>query len=512
MSQEANSTSTDSETKNEVQVDPFLVKPSNHVSDGDYVLLLFADRRQIFAQALSSWRGRSPPLKINKRSYNTSNLIGLPYGTVLELDLKNGLIPLPDGEDVIPDQSLLKSLEPCDNDNRDLTDNNKSQKLTEEQLHQLRDDPSISGSAIVQTIIQNSTTFESKTSFSKAKYIKKKQIKYQLRCRLVKCTSSTICEALYLKDARKMMNLREDSLAQILSLSNISAGSKILCFDTACGIVTGACAQRMGGYGSIFSIYTGQAPCFIDLIARFNLSFVEHSSIKWLHSGQLFHDDINVKESGLDYDVIDRNRLVWPCSLQSHTQIYVEKMKDKNYRLEFMTKRASRFARKLTRPSSDEILQMLENKEKKCDSLILACSYDPTATLLSLLPYLETSCPFVVFYEYMEPLIECFREIQKQGLAINLRLTDTWMREYQILPNRTHPNMNMSQNGGFILTGVKLCPTFGKNEIDDEIVKNFRKKSGGKRGKKRQDGSNNSRGDGDKRRKRGKTATNNDEV
>lgn len=465
--------------------DPFLVLPSNNVKDGDFVLLVFADNRQIFAQALSGWRGKEPPLKLNKRTYNTSHLVGLPYGTVLELDTKKGLVPLPEGEDIIPDPSLLESfMNDYDNDNRDLVDSNQSQKMTEDELVQMRADPSICGSTIVKAIIENSSTFESKTSFSKAKYIKRKQIKYQYRCRLTRCTAATICRALYLKDARRMMNLREDSLAQILSFANVSAGCKILCFDTCCGVVTGACAQRMGGYGLIHSIYIGQAPCFVDLIGRFNLSFVEHTSIKWLHAGQIFHDDVNVKQSEEDYELIDRNRLVWPCCLQSHTQKYVENMKSDEERIPFMEKRASRFARKLTRPTSDEVLKSLEDETKKCDSLILACNYDPTHTLLTLLPYLEASCPFVVFYEYLEPLVECFREIQKQSLAINLRLTDTWMREYQILPNRTHPNMNMSQNGGFILTGVKLSPSHGKNEIDDEIVKQFRKQVNA-RGKKR---------------------------
>ena len=477
--------------------DPYRILPSNTVADGDFVLLVFADKRQIFAQALSAWRGKEPPLKINKRSYNTSQLIGLNYGTVLELDLKLGLVPLPDGEDIIPDSIFIDSLINNNNgddghskDNRDLVDSNDSQKMTLEELSQMKSDPSISGSCIVKAIIENSSTFESKTSFSKAKYIKKKQIKYQPRCRLTKCTASTICRALHTKDAKRMMNLRDDSLAQILSFANISAGCKILLFDTCCGVVTGACAQRMGGYGLIHSIFTGQAPCFVDLIGRFNLSFVEHSSIKWLHAGQIFHDDINKKQDGEDYELIERNRIVWPCSLYPHTQKYVETMKTDEDRIQFMNKRANRFARKLTRPTADENLQSLEESTKKCDSLILACNYDPTHTLLTLLPYLETSCPFVVFYEYLEPLVQCFREIQNQGLAINLRLTDTWMREYQILPNRTHPNMNMSQNGGFILTGLKLCPTYGKNEIDDEIVKNFRKRVNA-RGKKRKGENNN---------------------
>ena len=58
------------------------------------------------------------------------------------------------------------------------------------------------------------------------------------------------------------------------------------------------------------------------------------------------------------------------------------------------------------------------------------------------------------------------------------------MREYQVLPGQTHPNMNMSQNGGFLLVGIKLCPVAGHNEIDQGLLKELRARLGGKRGKK----------------------------
>lgn len=68
------------------EYDPLLIPMSSSVREGDHVLLMFGDGRHIFAHCVSSWRGNNPPLKISKRSYSTSNLIGLPYGTVLELD------------------------------------------------------------------------------------------------------------------------------------------------------------------------------------------------------------------------------------------------------------------------------------------------------------------------------------------------------------------------------------------------------------------------------------------
>lgn len=492
----SSSSSSSSDQHKIINNDPYLTEQSTTVNEGEFVLLVFADKRQIFAQALNSQRGKTPSLKINKRTYSTSILIGLSYGTVLELDKQTGLMPLEEGEDVIPDHENLtiddegegagvKSNHHEDNDNRHLVDDNTSQAITADELLKMKSE--LTGAEIVQTIIKNSTSFRDKTSFSKAKYIKRKQMKYQPRCRVVRCTASSICQAMYIKDARRIMNLREDSLAQILSYSNVSAGTKTLVFDNCMGLITGALAQRIGGYGMIHAIYTGNAPPYFDTIGRFNLSFVEHSSIRWVHAGYIFHDEDHPKEEleGEDLDLVERKKVVWPCLLQEHTENYLINMESEKKRNDFLQKRCGRFARKLTRSTPDENFAALEKSEKKCDSLILASNYDPKATLLKLLPFLETSCPFVVFSEYLEPLLECFQELQNQKLAINLRLSDTWLREYQVLPNRTHPNMTMSQNGGFILTGVKLCPVHGINELDDELVKEIRAQVGGRRGKKR---------------------------
>lgn len=47
--------------------------------------------------------------------------------------------------------------------------------------------------------------------------------------------------------------------------------------------------------------------------------------------------------------------------------------------------------------------------------------------------------------------------------------------------------MTMSQNGGFILSGIKLCPIHGKNDLalDEDEIKEIRSELGGVRGKKR---------------------------
>jgi tRNA (adenine-N(1)-)-methyltransferase non-catalytic subunit len=529
--------------------DPLLELPSPVVREGDYVILVFGDGRQTFAQCLKSWKGKAPPVKINKRSYPTENLVGLPYGTVLELGLA-GLSPLPEGEDIIPELpsflSGTNSLEEFDssgaaidksnledaeataddstfpsaeaNDNRNLVDDNKSQSLPMSTLLRLKRSGD-NGEQIVKSLIENSSTFDKKTEFSKAKYIARKQKKYQPRCRIVRCTASSICEALAIKEPRKMMNMREDTLGQILSYSNISAGCQCLVIETCMGVITGAVAQRMGGYGKVISIYSGQQPPFLEMISRFNLSFAENNSIKWLHSGDVFAEDYVASNDpeAEDPEKVERECLDWPCPLQDHTRAYLESMGTTRERTDFLAKRQARFARKLTRHTDIEAKEYL--LARPCDSVIIVARYDPTATLLELLPHLSPSCPFVVFCEFIEPLTECFREIQRLGLAINIRLSDTWMREYQVLPGRTHPSMTMSQSGGFILTGIKLCPVTGHNELDDNLLTELRGLIGGRRGKKSKhddksskNGRKKGKGNSNQNTKRGRTINENDSL
>jgi tRNA (adenine-N(1)-)-methyltransferase non-catalytic subunit len=464
--------------------------PATHVRDGDHALLVFADGRQIFVHCVMKPVGKKPLLKLNKRTFPTAPLVGLPYGTVLELT-STGLVPLPDGEGLLPEFTPLEEAGRNDDastddttfppilDNRHIVDDNTSQALNYEDLQRLKDSGT-EGSVIVSTIVQNSSTFGSKTEFSKAKYVARKQMKYQLRSRLVRCTAATVCQALFLKDPRRLLNMRDDTLAQILSYSNVAAGCQVLVFEES-GVITGALAQRMGGYGRILTMYQGQQPGWSDLLAKFNLGFAEQASIKFLHTGDVFGTGNDPNE--VDEEKLERDAMEWPCHLQPHTRKYLKTIDTKLDRETFLARRCARFARKLTRDTPLEVKGLLLSRP--CDCVILATRYDPTPTLARLLPHLAPSCPFVVYSEFIEPLALCFHEIQEQGLAINIRLSDTWTRGYQVLPGRTHPNMTMSQSGGFILTGIKLDPEAGRNELDEDLLKEIRAEVGGRRGKKK---------------------------
>ncbi|KAL7523293.1 hypothetical protein ACHAWF_000459, partial [Thalassiosira exigua] len=252
--------------------------------EGDHFLLHFADGRQLFAQALPKWRWNKgfKPCKINKRTYPTHDLIGLPYGTVLEVG-RDELVPLPEGEDLLPDTPVDGPVDdgaddgpsaggaPNDDDdggegvadadaddpdvtradNRHLIDDNTSQKLTQKRVKSLVG-AATPGSRIVAALVAGSATYANKTAFSQAKYLRRKRLKYQPRCRIVRVAPATLCAALHLKDPRRIANLREDTLGRILSDANVKAGGRVLTIDGAVqGVITASCVRKMGGYGTV---------------------------------------------------------------------------------------------------------------------------------------------------------------------------------------------------------------------------------------------------------------------
>lgn len=61
-------------------------------------------------------------------------------------------------------------------DNRDYYDTNSAQQLSDQSIADLRSGGA-SGQEIIQELVANSSTWQSKTDFSKQKYLKKKQQK-----------------------------------------------------------------------------------------------------------------------------------------------------------------------------------------------------------------------------------------------------------------------------------------------------------------------------------------------
>ena len=86
----------------------------------------------------------------------------------------------------------------------------------------------------------------------------------------------------------------------------------------------------------------------------------------------------------------------------------------------------------------------------------MICKWEPQITLLKMFPYLGVGRRFVLYSEYIEPLVRTRELLEEKKMAIGVRVVDTWLRKYQVLPGRTHATMRMNGRGGFLLYGTKV--------------------------------------------------------
>jgi hypothetical protein len=86
-------------------------------------------------------------------------------------------------------------------------------------------------------------------------------------------------------------------------------------------------------------------------------------------------------------------------------------------------------------------------------------STDVLATLLEMFKVLQPSSPFAVWSPTIEPLAEARLHLGRSKKAVDLHLQEPWQRPYQILPQRTHPHMNIDASAGYILSGYFLDET-----------------------------------------------------
>ncbi|KAK2561975.1 tRNA (adenine(58)-N(1))-methyltransferase non-catalytic subunit TRM6 [Acropora cervicornis] len=388
------------------------------ISEGEYVIL----KKENVIKAVEVRKGRREVFE--KQHFSLDNAIGCPLGSLFEVK-GSKLCPLEVDED-IDDLLIARDNTEEDKSNQFLQNDGASQKLSRDEIMDLKAQ-GVSGKDIVEHLVENSSTFKDRTQFSQAKYKKKKMNKHVLRFSILKPTSDLIAQMYYLRG-----DLRLDSLSQILTLSNVRAGCRTIVVESCQGMVAGALLERMGGHGSLVQIYSGdfpgrQALDYFNFPKRFMDCLCGFPMDKVSTLGQNTDAELNSK---LANDVSNGTE-------QSATTPSETPESNNNSEQEEGT------GNSLT----DEV------------HLVIVSRFQPSPIVESLLPRLAPSRPFAVFCQYKAPLMECYVNLREMGTAINIRLTETWWRHYQVLPARTHPEINMNGSGGYLLSGITVDPS-----------------------------------------------------
>ncbi|KYQ96687.1 tRNA-methyltransferase subunit [Tieghemostelium lacteum] len=427
------------EKQNSTTPPPSQISNDYLIKDGDQVILEINQEKLIVVKLQ-----KNKKISVSKKDVESNILIGQPYYSLFQLDGKT-VKRVTQKELDVQLEGIVQLNQTEDANNKDLGQNHTSQKLTQDEIQQMKQSGKDS-STIIRTLIENSSTFQGKTSFSQLKYLKKKIKKYTTVIKVIKPTAKTLNSLYYSSDPKKICFLRFDTLSQILTMANIHSTQKVLLMETTSGYLTGAIAERMNSPdGLIFVPHIGNGGPNLSIVKNFGLS---KSTLDTIKSFELkLIDQLNQKNLISSTSSNNNNN----NNNHDNNNMDIEEQPDKK------KLKVDQTLSSTTSTKDKEILDLIENGGY--NSLIVVTKYSPLSLTLSLFPYLNASGQFVIYSQFIQQLLEVHQVLQDKNLAVNLNISEIWMREYQVLPKRTHPEMSMDGASGYILTGIKVKTT-----------------------------------------------------
>lgn len=335
---------------------------------------------------------------------------------------------------------------------------------------------------LIGNLVANSKSFNEKTEFSQEKYIKKKEKKYFDFIQIRKPTIRLVADIFYRQDPEKPLGLRIDSLSQLISYSGVNSTGTYLIYEAGTsGLVPAAFLNSMGSTGDarLIHIHPGNFPQK-QAIQALNLDDdhlkkcvsvniysvlrqIHQSSIKGKEEAEKLKQEVaesrkrkangdiedeegsKAKRPNVEVDPTEPEAIVVetkeiekiievdPAAIVVETKEIVKKPK--------------------WQYENDEAIELLKNK---VDSLVIVSKEDPFSIVKELLPFVHHGRPVVIFHTIKEILMECYTSMKSLDRMINVRLMSNWMRNYQVLPMRTHPAVQIAGTSGYLLVGYTV--------------------------------------------------------
>lgn len=407
-------------------------------------------------------------------------------------------------------------------------DDPTNQKLTMAEIEALKQDELGSGKGLIEKIMQSHSTLDQKTAFSLAKYTLRKHKKYLKRfCVLPLDVPRLVDWMLADRESAKILELRNEAVALVGCWANVHASGndyfppksdpscRYLVVDDTGGLVVAAMAERMGILHpknlEESTIKTGDEDA--DEQPEQPEAFVPHrdkrqqyreaamsatsNSITLVHANQqpnlgllrYFNFDPNMPTPSHPL-YTNLRTLSWLQLLEPESDLTYQEPEviAPEELAKAKSNRRSAYFRKRRRWERVKTV-VDETRAGGFNGLIVASYSDPVSILRHLVPLLAGGSPVVVYSPNVEPLVRLSdlystarrtafintREEQKRvpcedfpvdpTLLLAPSLQTARVRQWQVLPGRTHPLMT-SKGGaeGYILTAIRVLPAAGKIE------------------------------------------------
>ncbi|CAJ0837229.1 19334_t:CDS:2, partial [Entrophospora sp. SA101] len=170
-------------------------------------------------------------------TFHTNVIIGKPFGHSYEIYDK-------DKVKIIKNVSFIE-VDETEANNQEIFDDPSKQKLSYKEIEQLKQQAT-EGSDVIKNIVESHISFDKKTEYSKAKYIKRKEAKFSRIFTPVRPTLYSVWEYFYSKNPTKIRELRIDTLSQMLKWANVHSNTRMLVVDDTQGLVITGIMERLG--------------------------------------------------------------------------------------------------------------------------------------------------------------------------------------------------------------------------------------------------------------------------
>lgn len=267
---------------------------------------------------------------------------------------------------------------------------------------------------------------------------------------------------MYRQDPEKILGLRVDSLSQLISFSNISSAGNFLLYESGTnGLVPAALLNAIGANteGKLLHLHQGNVPQKQALQAL-NLEQEQLDRCISVNIYSLLRQYYQ-KDGGLKrkLDEVGDDSIESPAKISKTDENVTDIEMETN---DTDAKNGDNDAESKAKNGDKQPRWVFDN-ERGCellrenlDALVIVAKEHPVTIVNALLPFIKPGRPVVIFSLSRDILVETFINLKSSSKVTGLKLTSNWLRNYQILPNRTHPDVNMNGNSGFVLHGYTI--------------------------------------------------------
>lgn len=400
-------------------------------------------------------------------AFRVNDIIGYPLGTTFEIyydqteeapdrsdKSKVNKIPVgklrileerasangPASEDENTPQPELQTFESSESNKNLINIGNKIQKLTMEEIEELKKQ-SVSGEQIISKMIEAHGGFHQKTVYSQEKYLKRKKQKFAKYFTVEYLSSTGLLHYLIEKgDVVRAMDMSQETMGMMLNLGNIRSNGTYLCVDETGGLLVYALLERMYGgdnespaTGKIVVVHENEHPN-LDLLKFSNYSeeFIERH-VKTI--------------SILDY--------FEPPTIEEVREAFTP-MTDEQLKEMKSNKKGAYYRRLKWYHNQLDIIALAT--EIQYDGLIVASTLHLPTFVPRLGEKVHGSRPIVCYSQFKETLLELSHALYSDYRFLAPSIVETRCRPYQTIRGRLHPLMTMRGGGGYIMWCHKVIP------------------------------------------------------